>query len=154
MTTIFTCGSLCDRSIRDVLPDALAHYGGVQYFSGEELLRLGEDPPRFVLYEWEALPQQTCGTGILLFKNSFAPTPDQILPKGLIPVLEARNTVVACFLRGTGTPVVTCGTSPRDTLSVASLRADRALVSLQRCVTTLDGRMIEPGEILVALSQS
>lgn len=59
--------------------------------------------------------------------------------------------VVSRFLQGTGTAAVACGTSPRDTLSLASIDANSALVSLQRCVTTLDGRMIEPGEILVSL---
>ena len=29
--TIFTCGKISDRSIRQVLPDALAGYGGVQF---------------------------------------------------------------------------------------------------------------------------
>lgn len=153
MTTIFTCGSLSDRSIRSVLPDALSRYGGVQYFNGSELFRLGPHPPRFLVYEWETLPEESCVKGILLFKNSFSPVPFRPMPQGLFPVFEARNRTVSRFLQNAGACAVSCGTSPRDTLSIASLNPQAALVSLQRCITTLDGSRIEPAEILVSLLQ-
>ncbi len=152
--TIFTCGKISDRSIRQVLPDALAGYGGVQYFNGTELFCLGAQPPRFLVYEWENLPQEACTKGILLFKNSFSPLPGHCLPRELFPIFEARNTAASSFLRGTGVVAITCGTSPRDTLSLSSLDDNSAMVSLQRCITTLDGYVVEPGDISVSLQHS
>lgn len=152
MTTIFTCGSLLDRSIRQVLPQALAQYGGVQYFNGCELFRLGPHPPRFLVYEWDALPKESCVKGIVLFKNSFSPLAGHPLPPGLFPIFEARNRIVSHFLQACGAAAVACGTSVKDTLSLASLDYHCALVSLQRCITTLDGFRIEPAEIPVCLS--
>lgn len=154
MTTVFLCGKQSDRSLRCVLPQALSGYGGVQYFNGTELLRLGGAPLRFLVYEWETLPNQPCPKGILFFKNSFQPQAGEALAPGLLPVFESRNPVVSAFLREQGAVAVTCGTAARDTLSVSSLDYHSAMVSLQRCMTTLSGEIIEPGDIPVSLRRS
>ncbi len=46
---------------------------------------------------------------------------------------------------------MTCGTSVKDTLSVASLDYTNAVISLQRGLVTLSGELLEPHDIKVLL---
>lgn len=49
---------------------------------------------------------------------------------------------------------ITCGTSPLDTLSIASCKNGGAMISLQREVHTLSGAVIEPCDISVTTDES
>ena len=59
VVTVFVCGKASDDSIRQVLPGALAAYGDVQYFNGEEWISLPWKKSfhrQFFVCEWESLP--------------------------------------------------------------------------------------------------
>lgn len=48
-------------------------------------------------------------------------------------------------------PVITCGTSPKDTISLASIDNGTAVVSLQRKIKNIRGEIIEPMDIKIKL---
>lgn len=48
-------------------------------------------------------------------------------------------------------PVITCGTSSKDTISLASINGGTAVVSLQRKIENLYGETIEPMDIKIEL---
>ncbi len=151
MTNIILCGKAIDTSMSCALLPALARYGGVQYYSPERLARLGDDEMQFLLYDCEKLPQIELNSGIILFKNSFN-SPDHIkIPRGFFCILEMKNTHAAEMLNGTGTAAITCGTSSKDTLSIAGLDETSAALSLQRSVMTVDGSILEPHDFTVKL---
>lgn len=52
-------------------------------------------------------------------------------------------------IAGTNITAITCGTNPLDTLSIASCGSGYTLVSLQREIRTLSGRVIEPCDISI-----
>lgn len=52
----------------------------------------------------------------------------------------------------TGMPAITCGFSPRDTMTLSSFDSDSAVLSLQRGVKCFDGSVEEPREIPLKLA--
>jgi hypothetical protein len=152
MTTIFLCGKRSDNAVSDVLAGALRQYGMVQYFNGDVLKRYSEKTePEFCIYDCEELPKLELPSGILLFKNSFLPTKKPEIPMGFLTVFGSHNSRAASALKGTGLIAVACGTSAKDTLSVASLTDSSACVSLQRNVRTVTGEVLEPRDISIEL---
>lgn len=144
-TTILLCGDRGDTSLSGALIPALAANGGVRYSSADFLEEFGAEN-RFFLYDCEFLPQIRIPKGIVIFKNSVKMQRQFFLPPGFVCVLESKNTKAAEMLGGSLSAAVTCGTSPRDTISVAALENNlgSAMLSLQRSLKTLDGQILEP----------
>lgn len=153
--TIIHCGPKSKNgAMSRVLKRALCAYGGVQWFDGTTI-SCPEQTPRFLLYECPGIPKITAGRGILVFDNGFVYSQDgsHTFSDGFVPVLDGENKEAARALRGTGKIAVTCSASARGTLSIASLDYERAAVSLQRDLRTLNGSVAEPMEMIVGLSQ-
>jgi hypothetical protein len=151
MVNIILCGKSSDTSFSDALLPALERYGGVQYFSGKRLVRLGGDSPKFFLYDSEQVPQIEIPNGILLFKNSYHASESVNIPPDFSCVLETKNLNAAAVLTGQNITVITCGTSAKDTISIAGLDETNATLSLQRSIITVDGRILEPHDFTVRL---
>ena len=151
MTNIFLCGKSNDNSISYALLSALQKYGGVQYCSSDRAVRLGNQKLKFLIYDCENLPNIELEKGIILFKNSFTFTKKSFIPNTFLCVLEMKNTHALKMLEGTGKVAITYGTSAKDTLSFAGLNDTNAIVSLQRNVITLDGKMLEPHDFTINL---
>lgn len=149
MTNIILCGKSTDTCISCALLPTLEKYGGVQYFSADHLVRLGQDKIEFLLYDCEKLPQIELENGIILFKNSFHSSEKNLIPEGFLSILEMKNSSAAELLNGTGAAAITCGTSSKDTLSIAGIDETSAALSLQRSVMTVGGRMLEPHDFTV-----
>lgn len=152
MTNIILCGDAGDFSVSHALIPALARYGGVRYLGPEKILDLG-DPLKFFLYECAEIPRIEIKSGILIFQNSIRQQSPFSIPKNFLCVLQPKNISAAELLGETGATVVTCGTSTRDTLSIAGLESSGAALSLQRSLPTLDGRLLEPHDFTVSFSE-
>ena len=151
MTNIILCGKSTDTSVSSAMLPALEKYGGVQYFSAEHLVRFGNGQIKFFLYDCEKLPQIELDSGIIVFKNSFHSSEKILIPEGFLSILEMKNFNAAEMLNGTGAAAITCGTSSKDTLSIAGIDEMSAALSLQRSVMTVDGKMLEPHDFTVRL---
>ncbi|MVB11322.1 hypothetical protein CAFE_20340 [Caprobacter fermentans] len=143
MVNIFLCGDLNDTSVSQALISALPQYGGVRYSGPNRVSEYGSSPEYF-LYEYEKLPEIGLKRGMVLFKNGFPPQKPLPCPPGFLYVLESKNVNAAALLKGSEATAVTCGTSPKDTLSIAGLEDGTATLSLQRTLNTLDGQVLEP----------
>ena len=152
MRNIFLCGDLNDTSVTRALLSALPRYGGVRY-SGPARVFESAHSPAYLLYEYETLPEISLSSGIILFKNSVLPQEPVPFPPGFLYVLEAKNTRAAAFLKGSDAAAVTCGTSSRETLSIAGLEEGTAALSLQRTLKTLNGKILEPHDFTVKFSE-
>lgn len=152
MINILLCGNPLDLSISEALIPALSLYGGLCFSGSERVLECGVSTQYF-LYENEKIPKIDMAKGILLFKNSIRQKTPAYIPSGFLCVLESKNTKAAEILSGTNAAVVTCGTGPKDTLSIAGLENSCAAVSLQRNLVTLSGNVLEPHDFNVRLSQ-
>lgn len=150
MRTIFLYGDRRDAVLRTALLGALAQCGSVLYVEEGVFFQAPEEAPAFFVYECECLPSFSVSKGLLLMKNSCSGR-ELSLPSGIWAVLESGNHSGACALRHQSAPVISCGCSARDTLSLASIEEDTAVLSLQRSVLTLGGNLVEPHDFAVML---
>ena len=151
MNTILLFGEAQDHTLRNALLPALERYGGVLYAGERQIFRLTTEKPAFFVYDCERLPELYLDKGILLFKGSCTGNSPLSLPDGFCCVLESDNHRAAALLQNSHFPVVTCGMGAKDTLSVASLDDGNAVLSLQRSVAALDGRILEPHDFRVSI---
>ena len=126
--------------LRTALLGALAQSGSVLYVEEGHFFQAPEEDPAFFVYECECLPSLSVSKGLLLLKNSCS-CRELSLPSGIWAVLESGNHSGACALRHQPSPVISCGCSARDTLSLASIEDETAVLSLQRNITTLAGQV-------------
>jgi hypothetical protein len=152
MTNIILCGNLSDASVSGALLPALENYGGLRYYGPDRIFERGNSP-EFFLYDCGEAPEIGLKSGIILFKNSLQPQKAIHIPSGFLCVLETKNYHAASLLKDTDAAVVTCGTSTKDTLSIASLENDSAVLSLQRSLKTLKGETLEPHDFTVGFSE-
>ena len=152
MVNVFLCGDVKDSSVTQALLSALPKYGGVRYSGPDRVFDLGSGA-EYSLFEYEKIPEIRLKDGILLLKNSLFPQEPVSFPSDFYCVLEAKNIRAAALLKAFGATAVTCGTSPRETLSVAGLEEGTAALSLQRSLTTLGGRVLEPHDFTVKFSE-
>lgn len=75
------------------------------------------------------------------------------IPAGLnaVAVVDSGNPSLMELVSATKLPAITCGLSPRDTLTLTSFGEDSAVLGLQRSVTCFDGAVAEPQEIPLKL---
>ena len=153
--TIIHCGPKSKkRSDEQSVKTGAVRIGGVQWFDGTTI-SCPEQTPRFLLYECPGIPKITAGRGILVLTTALFILRTEAIPfqMGSCRFWTGENKEAARALRGTGKIAVTCSASARGTLSIASLDYERAAVSLQRDLRTLDGSVAEPMEMIVGLSQ-
>ena len=75
------------------------------------------------------------------------------LPSGTVGICEDSDRAALKILMESGIPVITCGMNPKNTVTLSSLAAASALVSLQRTVTDIFGSEAEPGEFRIKLNR-
>lgn len=154
MVNVLLCGEPDDLSVSSALISALARYGGIRYAGPDRIFECSEcgSFPEYFLYDYKNLPKIDLKSGIVLFKNGIQPQNPIGLPPEFLYVLETKNIRAAALLKGTGTTAVTCGTGPKETLSIAGLEDGTAALSLQRTLKTLNGRTLEPHDFTVKFS--
>ena len=151
MTNVLLCGDPSDTSISEALVPVLAACGGLCKCGRNQVSNYGESP-RFFLYECDEIPKIEVEKGILVLKNRLEGTAPAPVPNHFICVIASGNAQAAQLLCGSRAAVITCGTGPTDTLSLAGIDASSACVSLQRNLVDLNGRIIEPHDFSVRLS--
>lgn len=152
MVDILLCGDPADTALGEALLPALSLYGGVCFCGGERVLELGV-APRFFLCELGRVPEIALPSGILILKDSVQAEGAPHVPENFICVMSSGNAEAARILCGSGAAAVTCGTGPRDTLSLAAAEPAEASVSLQRSLRTLGGSLLEPRDFRAVLTR-
>ena len=76
-----------------------------------------------------------------------------IVPRGAEADLDARCRLTVGSGEKSGGGEVTCGLGADRDLTLSSIREDRAMLSLQRELRTLDGNLLEAQEIPVSLER-
>lgn len=112
-------------------------------------------PPRnssadFLLYESAVLPPACTAQGILILGSRLCNKPF-LIPEQFIPVFDSANDRAVRLLTRSHRNGISCGCAPQNTLSLASLSDTQAVISLQRSLVTLSGRILEPRDLTVQL---
>lgn len=152
--TVIIYGDEKEKETGETIKRSLSHYGEVHYYkSGETIFSSGGERGPFLIYELKEPHRLEGIKGLFIFKDKFSEFPLNLKDSEIMPVVSAQNPSAAELLNGTGKIAITCGTSQKDTLSIASLGLTTAVVSLQRYLTTISGRVIEPHDFQVKLKK-
>ena len=92
--------------------------------------------------------------GIAVFVGETDRFDGQIFPKGIVGVCEDTNINALEIFRASNIPVISCGMSSKNTITLSSLDSDCTLAALQRTVTDRNGKSVEPGEFRIILKSS
>lgn len=154
MFNIIVYGKKRDISISRTLIKCLSKYGGVQYSIPNETGFSGCcTTPSFFLLDLPRMNKFISNQkGCIIFKNSFNNFSASLFQTHLTPIFDVQNTEAYKVLARTNKIVITCGTSAKDTLSLASLKEDSAVISLQRYIKTFNSDVIEPRDFTVKFS--
>ena len=91
--------------------------------------------------------------GIAVFIDDTDRFDNQIFPDGITGVCEDSNLKALSIFKSCGTPVISCGMSGKNTVTLSSLGSTSLLASLQRTVTDLCGNEVDPAEFKIKLTK-
>lgn len=150
MKTILFCG--CTESEKNIIPPLTKKMESVHF--GREKLSFSKtlETPELLIGEFDSVPLACSGKGIAIFGSKLKKNSELRIGFPWISVLESDNLAATRALIGTGAVAITCGTSSKDTLSLASISDNQAVVSLQRSLRTLSGMVIEPADFTIRLT--
>lgn len=147
MENVILCG--CSAAERRIV-NSLASYAAVQYFGENSIRRCGEGEKEIVVCSVPQLPRTENLPGVLVLGSELKKRRFP-LRSLLFPVFDSGSKTAADLLSLNQGAAISCGTSPRDTLSLASISEQKAVISLQRSLYTLSGDLVEPRDITVRL---
>lgn len=151
MINIFICGhnaGNCNIHFYNILNK----YGGIEVFSKNRIYSTCCNP-KFIIYENKTVPRINTANSIIIFKNNFYVNKNSSI-KSCIPILDSQNTNAVQFLKNNFSIAITCGLSLRDTLCPSSINFPNNIISLQRDILTISGKVIEPHDFKVTLKKS
>lgn len=149
MANILFCG--CNAGERQLIEE-LARYGRLQYCDTKSLWQKGGEGTDFYLYQY-AKPPETQGIGGVALLGSALKEGGNPLDEHWIPIFESNNEAAVRLLSAAGGAAISCGTSPKDTFSPASIGDEKAVISLQRNIPVLGGGVMEPRDMPVHLTK-
>ena len=79
---------------------------------------------------------------------------NQHFPKGIIGICEDTNIKALNLFLKNHTPVISCGMSGKNTVTLSSIDNNIPLITLQRRITDLNGKIIEPAEFKITLNKT
>lgn len=91
--------------------------------------------------------------GIAVFIDDTDRFENQVFPDGITGICEDKNITALGIFKASGIPVISCGMSAKNTVTLSSLSSGSLLASLQRTVTDLSGGEVEPGEFKIRLTK-
>lgn len=150
MTTIILLGDKKDHTFTDLIQNKLSRTYYVTYVKPPHLYQMGVGYELFV-YETDTLVCHDVKDSILLLKEKYLPKLNSI-PKNATVIANAENRDQIEALRSfSDISVFTCGTGEKDMLSYSSLTEDGAVITLNRQISALSGKTVQPLEIPIEL---
>lgn len=144
MTVVFIVGDEKDNDFMLLFRDTLSETYRITYIKNKSVFQWGggyeltaADFPRYDEVRTEG--------GVFLLKKSCVPDFD--FPVGATIITFSENDEQIKSLKSCHAHVITCGFGKTDTFSYSSLSDDKIVVSLNREITALSGKKIQPLEI-------
>lgn len=156
MVTVMLCGSEKESDMINVLQATTnAAHAAALYITSKSVSLLPPSAlqPDLLIIDSSNIHDLHIEKGIVLFKRDVTGF-DLDLPKNFIAVVESDNDKAIEILKKNGLQTVTCGLSQRDTLTFSSIDTERAVISLQREISSISGEIILPHELPVSLKSS
>lgn len=145
MKNVIILGDSSKGELTGTIVGACSRYGGALVTGSKGVLQTGSEPA-FCIICADRVQELDC-TGVLVFGESFRTEGTEYIRGPLTAVTDSSNADALSVLRRSDAPVIGCSMCGYDTLSLSCTAGSSMLVCLQRSITTLSGRVIEPCEI-------
>ncbi len=91
--------------------------------------------------------------GIAVFLEENERFANQKLPKGILGICQENNKTALKAMKNSNIPVITCGANHKNTVSLSSISDIGFQATVQRSITNINGKIIDPGEYNLKLSK-
>lgn len=145
MTDIFVTGSKKDNELEKLIKTRLSESYTITYIKENSFFKTGNGY-NIIVFDSEK-PLINADGSVLLMKE-YGNIPEE-LPKDITAIINADNEGQIKAVQKKGIKALTCGTSGTATISFSSETEDTLVISLNRSVTALSGKIIQPLEIPV-----
>lgn len=145
MTDIFITGDRNDSRIENLIKNRLSSNYTITYIKDNAFIKKGSGYDLIIL-DSENPSINTVGGILLMKENGKIPN---FLPNDTTAIINSDNEEQVAAVQKSGIKAVTCGTSPTSTISFSSETDEQLLISLNRSITALSGKKIQPLEIPV-----
>lgn len=143
MTDIFVTGNAKDAEMEKLIKNRLARNYTVTYINRDRFYEAGNGYNLIVMDSLR--PSINARGGVLLMKED-GDVPCK-LPADITAIVNADNKSQLESALKQGIRTITCGLSSTATISFSSETEEKLTVSLNRGITALSGKIIEPLEI-------
>lgn len=144
MTGIIIIGDGRDRTVERLLTGTLSETYEITYIRKDSIIRRGSGYRLLCAELSEPKIEGIKNPLILAKKDAVIPSK---LPRDSIAVINADSAMQLSAIEKSRINAVTCGLSPTATISFSSESDNMLVVSLNRSLTALSGRVIQPLEI-------
>lgn len=145
MTNIFVTGNKEDFKIERLIKERLRKSYDITYIKNDCFTRTGTGY-NLIILDSEKPIIKTSDCVLLMKEGGKIPS---FLPVETTAIVNADNEEQLFEIQKSGIKAVTCGTSATSTISFSSETDDCLLISLNRSITALSGKKIQPLEIPV-----
>lgn len=151
MFKIIIYGDFSENLIGLKLCRTLAKYGGVLHLCNGDINEISVGSPYFLVYETEHLNSLQIENTVVIFNN----TNNLDCPKipqscNISCIVNSQDSSALSKLLSLSTPTIVCGMSAKDSITISSIGETQAVISIQREITLLSGKNLEPCEFKVA----
>lgn len=147
MKKIIICGDCGERVLTRTIISACKNHGGALVIDSGRITQTAS-VTKFLVMCVNTLTEVNC-RAVLVMGEALCQIPPALSLNGVTAVSESCNTDALKILGRTGVPVAGCSSSERDTLTLSCISGSHMILSLQRPLCTLSGRIIEPCEIKI-----
>lgn len=152
---VIICSKNKDSEIYDLINNTLAKRLNLHYMEDNSPVKNDKIHKNMLnFYFCNKTPVFEGNSGIIVLSNSFNFTsPLKNLTNNMLFIFDSSNTNVVKELYRKNVQAITCGTSNKDTISIASIDFPRVAVSLQRNIINLSGKIVEPRENILNINK-
>lgn len=151
MKNVIICGDCGDRLLTKSIISACKNHGGALVLNGGDIYQTS-DGAEFLVVCVNSLTEADC-SAVLVMGEALCQIPPALSLNGVTAVSESSNTDALKILSRTGVPVVGCSSSVMDTMTLSCISGNYMMISLQRPLSALSGKIIEPCEIIVRCNE-
>ncbi len=143
MTDIFVTGNAEDKEHEQLIKKHLAESYTITYINQNSFRKIGSGY-NLIVFESENPNINTNGSVLLMKKNGIIPS---TVPMDITAIINADNEEQLKSVQSIGVKAITCGTCDTSTVSFSSETDETIVISLNRSITALSGKIIQPLEI-------
>lgn len=143
MTDIFVTGNADDKAHEQLIKSRLAKSYTITYINRNSFYKTGSGY-NLIIFDSENPQIDTNGSVLLMKENGTIPS---ALPADITAIINADNEEQLKSVQSMGIKTITCGTCDTSTVSFSSETDETIVISLNRSITALSGKIIQPLEI-------